>query len=66
MITMNQYILFAAVASVAVLIVFAILRMVVYFVSSIPKWIYVLVIMGVLFCVAFAFFGSTVTRAFGF
>jgi hypothetical protein len=61
----NQYILFAVFALIAVVIAFVILRTAVYFVSSIPKWIYVLVILGAIFGVAFVFFGTTVTKAFG-
>ena len=62
----NQYILFVIVALAAAAIAFVILRTAVYFVSSIPKWIYVLVILAVIFGAAFVFFGTTVTKAFGF
>jgi hypothetical protein len=63
---MNQYVLFGILAFAAVVIAFIILRIVVYFVSSIPKWLYVLVILGAVFGVAFIFFGRTVIQAFGF
>ena len=62
----NQYVLFGIFALVAVGIAFVVLRTAVYFVSSIPKWFYVLVILGAIFGAAFVFFGTTVTKAFGF
>jgi hypothetical protein len=62
---MNNYVFFAILAVVAILVVFVVLRMVVYFVSSIPKWLYVLLILCAVFGAAFVAFGTTVTRAFG-
>ena len=56
---------FVLVAILAVVIAFAILRMVVYFVRSIPKWVYVLVMFAVFCGVAFIFFGTTVIQTFG-
>jgi hypothetical protein len=63
---MNNYVFFAILAVVAILVVFAVLRIVVYFVSSIPKWLYVLLILCAIFGAAFVAFGTAVTRAFGF
>ena len=57
---------FVLFALLAVAVAFIVLRIVVYFVSSIPKWLYVLVMLAALFGVAFVFFGTTVTRSFGF
>ena len=62
----SSYIWFALIALLAVAVVFIILRMIVYFVSSIPKWVYVLVIFGALCGVAFIFFRTTVIQTFGF
>ncbi|MDR1651121.1 MAG: hypothetical protein LBR87_04980 [Synergistaceae bacterium] len=62
---MNPYILFGIFAVIAVIVVFVIMRAAVYFVSAIPKWLYVLVILAVIFGVAFVFFGETVRGAFG-
>jgi hypothetical protein len=53
-------------ALLAVAAAFIVLRMVVYFVSSIPKWVYVLVLLGAFCAVVFIFFGTTVARTFGF
>ena len=62
---MNVNIWFVLFALLAVALAFIILRTIVYFVSSIPKWIYVLVMLAAVFGVAFVFFGTTVTKAFG-
>ena len=56
---------FVLIALLAVALVFIILRIVVYFVRSIPKWVYVLVMFGALCGVAFIFFGTTVINTFG-
>jgi len=53
------------VALLAVVLVFVILRMIVYFVSSIPKWIYVLLMIAVFCGVIFIFYGTSLLRAFG-
>jgi hypothetical protein len=62
---MNNYVFFAIVAVVAILVVFVVLRMIVYFVSSIPKWLYVLLILCAIFGAAFVAFGTTVSGMFG-
>jgi len=62
----NVNIWFVLFALLAVTVAFTILRMVVYFVSSLPKWIYVLVMLAAFFCVVYIFFGTTVTKTFGF
>ena len=63
---MNFNIWFVLFALLAVAVAFIVLRMVVYFISSIPKWIYVLVMLAAFFGVVFVFFGTTVTKTFGF
>ncbi|MDR1132510.1 MAG: hypothetical protein LBL05_00015 [Synergistaceae bacterium] len=63
---MNNYLFFAILAIAAILVVFVVLRIIVYFVSSIPKWLYVLLILCAIFGAAFVAFGSAVTRTFGF
>jgi hypothetical protein len=60
---MNQLIIFAVLALVAVLVVYIILRIIVGIFSSIPKWIYVLVILSAIFGAAFLAFGTTVFNA---
>jgi hypothetical protein len=64
MVFMNQYIVFAIFALIVLAIAFVILRIVVYFISSIPKWLYVLVALAAIFGAAFVFFGTTVMKAF--
>ena len=56
---------FVLVALLALGLAFAILRMIVYFVRSIPKWVYVLVMFAAVCGVAFIFFGTTVIQTFG-
>jgi hypothetical protein len=63
---MNNYVFFVILALAAILVVFLVLRMVVYFVSSIPKWLYVLLILCAIFGAAFVAFGTVVTKTFGF
>ena len=62
---MNDYLFFAIVAVVAILVVFVVLRIIVYFVSSIPKWLYGLLILCAIFGAAFVAFGTGVSRTFG-
>ena len=61
-----SYIWFALAAVLAVAIAFAILRMIVYFVRGIPKWVYVLVMFAAICGVAFIFFGRTIVQTFGY
>ncbi|MDR1580292.1 MAG: hypothetical protein LBS35_08030 [Synergistaceae bacterium] len=63
---MNNYLFFVILALVAILVVFVVLRIIVYFISSIPKWLYVLLILCAIFGAAFVAFGKTVTKTFGF
>ena len=57
---------FVLVAILAVVIAFVILRVIVRFVRSIPKWVYVLVMFAVFCGVAFIFFGRTIISTFGY
>jgi hypothetical protein len=52
-------------AVAAVLVVFVALRIIVYFVSSIPKWLYALLILAAISAAAFVVFGTAVTQTFG-
>jgi hypothetical protein len=61
---MNQYVIFAGLVLAALLVAFIILRIVVSVVSSIPKWIYGLIILAALFGAAIIAFGKTLFRAF--
>ena len=56
---------FVLFAILAVVVAFVILRMIVYFVSSIPKWVYVLVMFAAFCGVVFIFFGNTIISTFG-
>ena len=57
---------FALVALLAVVVVFGILRIIVYFFSAIPKWVYVLLMLGAFLTVVFIFFKDIVIKTFGF
>jgi hypothetical protein len=59
-----QIAIFAGIALVAILVVYLILRVVVSFVSAIPKWLYVLIFIGVIAAVAFAVFETAVVDSF--
>jgi energy-coupling factor transporter transmembrane protein EcfT len=62
---MSQYTMFCIVTVIAIVIVFVILRTIVYFVSSIPKWVYVVVILLVLVGITVAFFNEKLISTFG-
>ena len=66
MIYLDSNILFILAAALAVVLVFVILRIIVYFVRAIPKWVYVLVMLAAFLGVAFIFFRTTVIQIFGF
>jgi len=59
-----QWVIFGGITLVAILLAYLILRVILGFISSIPKWIYVLVILGVIAAAAFAVFETAVFDAF--
>jgi hypothetical protein len=61
---MERMIILAGVVVAALIVAFIILRIVVSFVSSIPKWVYALVIFAALIGAVSIVFGTTVFDAF--
>ena len=63
MISFNVW--FVLVSILAVVVVYVVLKIIARFFSFIPRWVYVLLMLGAFCVVVFRFFGATVMATFG-